>query len=83
MNRLLKGAPAAALTHGEQQLRDVVGVECGALGGQPGGEVGEADVHHAVVGVHLPGPGGLDVAAGLRGQVHHHRARLHRLYVLL
>ena len=71
------------LTHGEEQLADVVAVQRGALSGQPGGEVGDAHVHHVFVGVYLPGLGGLDVTAGLRGQIDHHRAGLHRLNVLL
>ena len=71
------------LTHGEEQLADVVAVERGALRRQPGREVCDAHVHHALVGVDLSRLGGLDVAARFGCQVHHHRARLHRLYVLL
>jgi hypothetical protein len=55
--------------HGEHELRDVVGVECGCLCGEAGGQVGESDVGHIVVDRHLPGGDGLNVAARLSRQV--------------
>ena len=54
------------------------------LGGQTGGQVREPDVSHVVVGADFPGRDGLNVTAGLSGQVNHHATRLHRVdHVLL
>ena len=69
--------------HGEQQLRDVVGVEGGGLGGEAGGQVRVADVGHVVVDGALPGGDRLDVAASLGGEIHHHAAGLHVVHHVL
>jgi hypothetical protein len=55
--------------HGEHELGDVVGVECGGLGGEAGGQIGEGDVGHIVVDRHLARGDGLNVAARLSSQV--------------
>ncbi len=62
-------ADAQHCLHGEHELGDVVGVECGGLGGEAGGQVGESDVGNIVVDRHLPGGDRLDVAACLSRQV--------------
>ena len=67
----------------QEQLGNVIGVESRGLRGQPGGQIGVANVGDAGVLAQLSGDGGFDVATHLGGQIDDDGARLHALDHLL